>query len=595
MSSTEQFANNAITTLSSGITNIASSLTVVSALLFPTLPQFRILVDTEVMLVTGVSGNVFTVSRGIENTVQTSHNSGATVTSILTSGALTQFKTDIITSLAPINSRYTPADTNTSILWTLNEVTGATSFANTGTSGTLNLISSGTNANPGVTGLFNNCVYFSGASGGISTPAGGTTIGEPTDTSAYTILVWVNINSYLANGIIFMKHREASPTGNNYSFSIQMGGSANGDWVFYWTNSVPTMAATGNTNAGGRIPLKQWSLLAVTFSSGTVNMYLNGANVGTSTDGTHPTTNFGTHGRYSVGFLADGNLTPSDAYIDDIRLVNGVMTPAAILTMYRNGISEFDSQFGNPNFNTISDGYANLPPPGVPGRLFLPTDKPTIPIYQPTVLRDSGLAWIATPPQNSLFTLPPPLSSWSTLAYSSGVAPTSLFGGIVMDQSSINATGTTIVKSLASPGGSHVVTMFLSEQRQMPSTAATAIFGVAIVGATNFLWCGMGYESGVIHKFTQVRSNAAFAFVSNPSDVTDTNPFPIGDAWWRLTFDNTTVTIDRAPVSNYAKFTPVYYNVATVSHTLGSISKVGVIIIPSDTLIGATLLSYTET
>jgi hypothetical protein len=129
----------------------------------------------------------------------------------------------------------------------------------------------------------------------------------------------------------------------------------------------------------------------------------------------------------------------------------------------------------------------------------------------------------------------------------------------------------------------------------MPSTSGTAIFGVAIVGATNFLWCGMGYEGSLIHKFTQVRSNAAFTFVSNPSDVTDNNPFPIGDAWWRLTFDNTNVTIERCPVSTYAKFTPVYYNVATVAHTLGSISKVGVIVLPSDTPIGATLLSYTET
>lgn len=595
MSSTEQFANNAITTLSSGITNISTSLTVVSAALFPKLPQFRILVETEVMLVTAVNGNVFTVSRGIENTVQTSHNSGATVASILTSGALTQFKTDIVTSLAPINSRYTPADTNTSILWTLNEAVGATTFANTGTSGTLNLISTGTNANPGVTGLFNNCVYFSGASGGIATPAGGTSTGEPTDPSSYTISVWVNINNYLANGIVFMKHREASPTGNNYSFSIQMSGSTDGSWVFYWTNSANTMAATNNTNNGGRIPLKQWSLLTVTFSSGTVNMYLNGANVGTSTDATHTTTNFGTHGRYSVGYLADGNVTPSDAYIDDIRVINGVMTTTAILAMYRNGIAQFDSQFGNPNFNTISDGYGNLPPPGVPGRLFLPTDKPTFPIYQPTILRDSGLAWVATPPQNSLFTLPPPVSSWSSLAYSNGVAPTSLFGGIVMDQPAINTPGSSIVKSLVSPGGSHVVTMFLTEQRHMPSTSGTSIFGVVIVGATNFLWCGMGYEGGVFHKFTQVRSISAFTFVSNPSDVSDTNPFPIGNAWWRLTFDDTNVTIDRCPVANYANFTPNYYNVATVAHTLGSISKVGVIVLPSDTPIATTLLSYTET
>jgi hypothetical protein len=93
---TEQLANNAITTLNGGITSIATSLIVTSATLFPTVPQFRILVDTEVMLVTAVSGTTFTVSRGIENTTQVAHNSGATVTAILTAGALQKFRSDNI-------------------------------------------------------------------------------------------------------------------------------------------------------------------------------------------------------------------------------------------------------------------------------------------------------------------------------------------------------------------------------------------------------------------------------------------------------------------------------------------------------------------
>lgn len=93
---TEQLANNAITTLNGGITATATSLTVTSATLFPTSPQFRILVDSELMLVTGVAGNVFTVTRGIESTVQTSHNSGANVAVVYTVGAIQQFRADTV-------------------------------------------------------------------------------------------------------------------------------------------------------------------------------------------------------------------------------------------------------------------------------------------------------------------------------------------------------------------------------------------------------------------------------------------------------------------------------------------------------------------
>lgn len=92
----EQFANNATTTLNGGITSSATTLVVTSASAFPTSPQFRIIIDTEVLLVTGVSSNTFTVSRGQEGTTAISHLSGATVSQILTNGAIQQFRADNI-------------------------------------------------------------------------------------------------------------------------------------------------------------------------------------------------------------------------------------------------------------------------------------------------------------------------------------------------------------------------------------------------------------------------------------------------------------------------------------------------------------------
>ena len=83
----ELFQNLASTTLSGSIDNVITSIGVASAMGFTT-GNFRILVDSEIMLVTGVSGTTFTVVRAQEGTSVTAHNSGATVAHVLTAGAL---------------------------------------------------------------------------------------------------------------------------------------------------------------------------------------------------------------------------------------------------------------------------------------------------------------------------------------------------------------------------------------------------------------------------------------------------------------------------------------------------------------------------
>ena len=86
--SVEQFANNAGSTLVGSMLAGDSSLVVVSAATFPTVPQFRITVDAEIMLVTGVTGSTFTVARGQEGTTNTGHSAGVAVYQLLTAGAL---------------------------------------------------------------------------------------------------------------------------------------------------------------------------------------------------------------------------------------------------------------------------------------------------------------------------------------------------------------------------------------------------------------------------------------------------------------------------------------------------------------------------
>jgi hypothetical protein len=93
----ELFANNAQTFLNklSGITATDSKIRVADASRFPTSTgQFRIRIDDELLLVVDVSGNVFTVYRGIEGTSPQPHNYGALVTLIVTAGSLDNIRGD---------------------------------------------------------------------------------------------------------------------------------------------------------------------------------------------------------------------------------------------------------------------------------------------------------------------------------------------------------------------------------------------------------------------------------------------------------------------------------------------------------------------
>lgn len=92
----EQFTNGPSTTLASTILLGATSLTVNDATGFPTTGNFRIRIDSEIILVTAVSGTTFTITRAQEGTTAAGHSGGATVTHVLTAGALEAFREDNI-------------------------------------------------------------------------------------------------------------------------------------------------------------------------------------------------------------------------------------------------------------------------------------------------------------------------------------------------------------------------------------------------------------------------------------------------------------------------------------------------------------------
>jgi hypothetical protein len=81
--------NAASTTLSSGINDTVTSMTVVSATGFPTEGDFFVSINGETVLVTAVSGTTFTIVRGQEGTTADSHGSGSAVKTTITAGEFT--------------------------------------------------------------------------------------------------------------------------------------------------------------------------------------------------------------------------------------------------------------------------------------------------------------------------------------------------------------------------------------------------------------------------------------------------------------------------------------------------------------------------
>ncbi len=90
----EQFTNNATTTLNGTINNSVTSLVVTSATGFPTSANFRILIEDEILLVTAVAGTTYTVTRAMEGTAATTHNSGTTIYHLYTKGGIEQLLSD---------------------------------------------------------------------------------------------------------------------------------------------------------------------------------------------------------------------------------------------------------------------------------------------------------------------------------------------------------------------------------------------------------------------------------------------------------------------------------------------------------------------
>ena len=92
---TERFSNAASTTLASPLGAGDLSISVQGTVHFPIQPEFRIRVGQELMLVIGVAGTTWTVTRGIEGTNALPHAARTSVVGVLTAGALDELRAEI--------------------------------------------------------------------------------------------------------------------------------------------------------------------------------------------------------------------------------------------------------------------------------------------------------------------------------------------------------------------------------------------------------------------------------------------------------------------------------------------------------------------
>lgn len=89
-----QVKNRAVSTLASGITNVATSLTVASGegALFPSTFPFHITIENEILECTARSTDTLTVTRAAEGTSAAAHNAGVAVELRITAGIIQELQ-----------------------------------------------------------------------------------------------------------------------------------------------------------------------------------------------------------------------------------------------------------------------------------------------------------------------------------------------------------------------------------------------------------------------------------------------------------------------------------------------------------------------
>ena len=280
---TEQFANNASTTLNGALNNSSTTVNVTNGTPFSQSGTFRVIVDSEIMIVTAIAGNTMTVLRGQEGSAAVSHLSGAIITQIVTAGALTQLKTDV-TQVGVLHAGSGNPNTFPSFV----------QGANAGGNGSLVNVTTTSAVTAG-----NLLVVF------LQCENSGTTGVTPTDSigTSYSSVVSVPTGASQVVGTVYAG---IAPSSGIVTVHATQGTSFNRTSIGEYKNATTTVDST-NTTTGATNNVNVTPLVANSLVLGIVGDFSSGA---TFTAGANMTANFSGNGNDSTFYES---ATPSSS------------------------------------------------------------------------------------------------------------------------------------------------------------------------------------------------------------------------------------------------------------------------------------------
>jgi hypothetical protein len=247
---------------------------------------------------------------------------------------------------------------------TLDEAIGSTTFANTGTAGGT-WTASASPPTAGATGIINNCIAVTDSGIMNISGGGGSTTYEPTSNS-FTVYCWFKPNTARALSITEkLVHKSYRPDGTwtaPYS-SIELFTYAEVSGYPYFYQGVGcsvTITGTRYEITGTSIGLhtSNWSMIAMTFGSNTLNLYLNGTFLATLA--TSGSCDFGTHGKWYISGSNEVNESVNGS-IDEVTVQSGVLTRDQLAAIY-NAHGNTDVVTSNAWTNAELSGNRRLDP-----------------------------------------------------------------------------------------------------------------------------------------------------------------------------------------------------------------------------------------
>ena len=186
---------------------------------------------------------------------------------------------------------------------------------------------------PYVTGKFGQAVSFSNAAGVATSNRLSSTYALP---STFTASMWFQTPSTTPNSFIFY-------TNSNSTYVL-------GAACIYFSggNLYCAYASVANNGTAYPISANTWYHVAITYNSGSLTLYVNGAQSGSTVTGTNSKNGF------TLGGGADsGSLYPFTGYVDDLRIFTSVLTAAQISNIYTttppNNVAGWYDKSGNGN------------------------------------------------------------------------------------------------------------------------------------------------------------------------------------------------------------------------------------------------------